>query len=339
MKYMLTRKILCITLLLSSNLFITNLQAAPEPLLSYVVEQAGNAEIRCADTAGNIIRRIPTDAPNMGSLSWAPDGRYVAYQSNHEGTPNIYVLDTHNKVSQRLTNHEGRSLRPAWSPNGKWIAFVSDRAGEFLDVYRMDTDGSNVRRLTNQAHNWGPAWSPDSQWITFNSTQDKIRTLNIMTADGRRRTQLKWGVSTPDGVTWSPDGKQIAYAAGRQFEDGINIHVIDTDGNNLQKLTRVGAMSYATHPAWSPDGKWIVYSVKKVVNRPPPGVRIPINHFFSKCALYVVKAKGDTGEPHEIVNGLPLQPMPAWLPGAAFSVAPSPEKQTTVWGKLKQSNK
>ena len=333
MKYTRTCIAFCIAFLLSSSL-----QAAQGPVLSYVVEQAGTAEIHWADTTGNIIRRIKTDVPNMGSLSWSSDGRYVAYQSNHEGTPNIYVMDVQNKTSRRLTNHEGRNLRPAWSPNGKWIAFVSDRAGEYLDVYRMDTDGSNVRRLTNQGNNWRPGWSPDSQWIAFTATHDRRTALYIMTADGRGRKQLKQDVSTSSGGTWSLNGKQIAFAAGNLFEDGINIRVIDTNRNNPQKLTQVGALSSATHPAWSPDGEWIAYSVKKIVNLPPPGVRVPIAEVYSKCTIHIVKAKGNAGEPHEIVNGLPLQPMPAWVPETAFPVSPSTEKQTTLWGRLKQMN-
>ena len=331
MKYTQTCIALCIAFLLGSNL-----QAAQGPLLSYVVEQAGGTDIYCADTAGNIIRRIKTDVPNMGSLSWSPDGRYIAYQSNHEGTPNIYVMDVQNKDSHLLTNHQGRNLRPAWSPNGKWIAFVSDRAGEYLDVYRMDTDGSNLRRLTNRGNNWRPGWSPDSQWIAFTSTQDRRTALHIMTADGKGRKQLKQDVSTSSGGTWSPDGKQIAFAAGREFEDGINIRVIDTNRNNPRKLTQVGGLSSATHPAWSPDGEWIAYSVKKIVNMPPPGVRVPIAEVYSKCAIYIVNAEGDNAEPRKIVNGLPLQPKPAWMPETAFHVSPSSEKQTTLWGRLKQ---
>lgn len=334
MKYTRTGIVLCIAFLLSSHL-----QAAQGPLLSYVVKKAGGTDIYCADTAGNIIRRIETDVPNIGSLSWSPDGRFVAYQSNHEGTPNIYVMDIRNKTSRLLTNHQGRNLRPAWSPNGKWITFVSDRAGEYLDVYRMDTDGSNVRRLTNRGNNWEPDWSPDSQWIAFNATQDRRTALYIMTADGKGRRQLKAGVFTSAGCTWSPDGRQIAFATGNEFEVGVNIYVIDIDGNNLRKLTQVGALSLATHPAWSSDGEWIAYSVKKRVNRPPPGVALPVDEIYSKCTIYTVKAEGNAGKPHEIVNGLPLHPMPAWLPRTAFSVSPNPEKRITLWGRLKKGKK
>ena len=296
MKYARTCIILCIAFLLSSSL-----QAAQGPVLSYVVEQAGKADIYWADTSGNVIRRIKTDVPQMSSLSWSPDGRFVAYQSNHEGPPNIYVLNIQNMVSQRLTNHEGRSLRPAWSPNGRWIAFVSDRDGAYLDVYRMDTDGSNLRRLTNRGNNWRPGWSPDSQWIAYSSFQDRRGALYIMTADGKGRRQLRQGVSTSSGGTWSPDGKQVAFAAGRELEDGINIRVIDTDTDNpLRYLmlendvqlkvntgrTIIVGESSRMVSRWGVDRLFSEKDSQSATSGCPRGGAIA--EVYSKCTIYIV---------------------------------------------------
>jgi hypothetical protein len=110
-----------------------------------------------------------------------------------------------------------------------------------------------------------------------------------------------------------------------------------TNGNNLRKLTHVGAGAWASDPAWSPDGKWIAYSLKKMVKRPNPGERVPINEVFGDGAIYVVNAIGGIGEPLEVANGLSPHPAPAWVPSDFLSVSPSAEKMTTLWGKLKDS--
>ena len=317
-------------------------QAAKVGTISFTSNHEGNYDLYLIDSTGQNLRRFPTDDRNKSSHTCSPDGRFFAYQSNDEGTPNIYVMDTRNKESRRLTHHEGRNLRPAWSPNGKWIAFVSDRTGT-RHIYRIDVDGSNLRRLTKRGSNGRPAWSPDSQWIAFNSHQDGDpdagipgRTfLYVMTADGRGLKQVTENASS--GCAWSPDGKQIAFTPSKfLFNEGKNIYVIDVDGNNLRPLTHVGTNNFASHPAWSPDGKWIAYSLKKIVKLPNPGERVPINEVFGKSAIYVTNAIGAVGESLEVANGLSLNPAPAWVPEPFFSVSPSAEKMTTLWGRLKQ---
>ena len=56
--------------------------------------------------------------------------------------------------------------------------------------------------------------------------------------------------------TWSPDGKQIAYAEPVE-EGGVEVFVMGADGSNKKQLTKMGGMN--THSAWSPDGKKIAF--------------------------------------------------------------------------------
>ena len=329
--------------MLSGSLFARNGQAAEVGKISFTSNHEGNYDLYLIDNTGKNLQRFPTDDANKHAHSWSPDGRFFAYQSNDNGPPDIYVMDIRNKESRRLTHGEGKNLWPAWSPNGKWIAFVSDRAGK-QDIYRIDVDGSNLRRLTNRGSNRKPAWSPDSQWIAFNSHQGADHDagipgtsfLYVMTADGRGLRQVTVHASV--GCTWSPDGKQIAFTPSKFLhKEGKNILVIDVDGNNLRKLTHVGVDAWASDPAWSPDGKWIAYSLKKMVKRPNPGERVPINEVFGDGAIYVVNVIGAVGKPLEVANGLSPHPGPAWVPSDLLSVSPSVEKMTTLWGAASNS--
>ncbi len=54
---------------------------------------------------------------------------------------------------------------------------------------------------------------------------------------------------------WSPDGKQIAFASGRDGDS--EIFVMDADGTNVRQLTTINASD--VYPAWSPDGKQIAF--------------------------------------------------------------------------------
>jgi dipeptidyl aminopeptidase/acylaminoacyl peptidase len=59
--------------------------------------------------------------------------------------------------------------------------------------------------------------------------------------------QVDWGAA------WSPGGDRIAFTR----EAPVSIHLIDSDGTNLVRLSPPGALDYG--PAWSPDGRRIAF--------------------------------------------------------------------------------
>jgi TolB protein len=66
-------------------------------------------------------------------------------------------------------------------------------------------------------------------------------------------SKLAW----PDTPTWSPDGRQIAFA-GDYKRSSTAIYAVSADGSGLARLTSPRAAHDAA-PAWSPDGTQIVF--------------------------------------------------------------------------------
>ena len=338
-----------VALVLVHTLLINNISAQTygAQYISYVSNITGDYNVYLQDTNGENLRRLTNHPTDEKDLTWSPDGRFLAYTSNQDGTYKIYVLDTRTREHWRLTNLHEREWTPAWSPDGKWIAFVSGNP-EFIPgvkieitthIYKADISGEPLMQLTDNGTNVGPAWSPDSQQIAFASYHrgDERKGIYVMDADGRRLRRIDdKQIQALDGIiqsqcAWSPDGEQIAFSMVVPRNDRMHLYVIDIDGKNFRQLTQAPPMfgnqggvrfPKVRQPVWSPNGKWIAYVYENA-----PG----------NADIYAIDVIGNgRGKPLVKDGGLDLSP--AWVPEGFLSVSPSTEKQTTLWGKLKQKS-
>ncbi len=329
-----------IVLMFGYSLFFINTwtQAAEFGTLAFASNQMGNTDIYILNKDDENLHRLTNDPARESEPAWSPDGRFLAYTYNSD----IYVINTRTKEHRQLTHNLVDDYFPAWSPNGKWIAFVSGSHGQNMDIYRMDIDGTNLRRLTDRGKNGRPTWSPDSQWIAFTSYQRGAdrKGIYVMDADGRRLRRINdKEVQALKGIfqgecAWSPDGKQIAFGLHIPDQKRMHLCTIDVDGKNFRQLTQGGPIVRPMkvlgfpnpaiyYPAWSPDSKWIAYVFS---DDPSP---------LQSADIYVIDAKGN-GRGTPLVKEAGQDLSPAWAPEGFLSISPSAEKQTTLWGRLKQ---
>lgn len=318
-------------MLLSSVLLTTHViaQNIGSEYISFSTNRNGNYDIYMIDRNGDNLQAILDGPADEIHARWSPNGRYLAYASNENTVLyDIYIMDMRTKQRWQLTDHPDNDTLPTWSPDGTEIAFISNRSGKYR-IYKMDINGEKPSQLTKGGSDWGPAWSPDGKWIAYNTRQpDNKVYLFIVSADDRNPRMLATAGAKGRSPDWSPDSKKIAFSSW-ELGIGPKIVTIDVESRKLRRVTlgkRVpaGRVFKRYSPAWSPDGKWIAYVSDNV----------KVQH---KTFLYVVDAAGEEHtESVQLTTHLSMNISPAWVPEPFFSVSPSAEKITTLWGKLKQ---
>ncbi len=186
------------------------------------------------------------------------------------------------------------------SPDGKLIAYTIvryDRPGRpWGQLWVMDVASKkSVRIGAENEGSGGAVWSPDGKWIAYAGAAEGKQGLAIVRPDGTGATFMADVMDTnaplPSmgaSVTWSPDGKQIAFISATpgpetkdasgdpivitrymykpdagegnsHFNDNRRLHifVVDVATKRVRQLTDGTAYEHSID--WSPNGDEIVY--------------------------------------------------------------------------------
>ncbi len=215
---------------------------------------------------GSAARRLTQTPADKGFLTWSPDGKQIAFESNPGGNWDIYVVDLQGSNLRRLTDHPAEDYIPVWSPDGSRIAFESERDRNW-EIYVMQADGTDQRRLTRHiAHDGFPSWSPDSKKIAFMSDRDGNPEIYVMpapgpqaqvNADGSNLQRLTDNAGDDTDPDWSPDGTRIVFVSNRDGNDELYLMPapgpqaqVNADGGDPRRLTYEKANDW--QPAWRP---------------------------------------------------------------------------------------
>jgi len=140
------------------------------------------------DVATGEMQPFKPGPASPGSLSWAPDGERLVFDSLEE--PGIFVAYTDGSELEQVAD-DGHA--PAWSPNRDLIAFKRDEP-EGYGIWMMDADGENQRKLasapTGPPFATGPLhWSPDGNLLAWWACHAMWPEITVMpTAGGEPRT-------------------------------------------------------------------------------------------------------------------------------------------------------
>ncbi len=189
---------------------------------------------------------------------FSPDGNRIVFYHTVTTSPvatgHIYIMNADGKGLRDLSGSAGGASDsdPDWSPDGSRIVFVRTPRARPPEIWVMNADGSGARRLLSLSPGTGvsgmsagdfsphPRWSPDGGRIAYaavpraeNPGAPLYPSIFVVNADGSNETQLTDNDSINSNPVWSPDGKQIAWAA-KDFINRQNwrVWMMNSSGGN-----------------------------------------------------------------------------------------------------------
>ena len=240
---------------------------------------------------------------------------------------------------------------PQLSPDGKRVAYLRRSMDIMTDsalsnIWVVDTDGKNHRPLLSGTSGYSsPRWSPGGDRLAYVTEADErggelyVRWMD--TGQTALLSNLKQG---PGSISWSPDGRQIAFtmlveAEGTKFADPpakpegaewappvividklpyrgdgagyfepgyTHIFVIPAEGGTPRQLTS-GVYDHDSSLSWAPDGSHIVFSANRVDN--------PIEQ-PAESELWIVDVA--SGEMKQLTDRVGPDVSPVWSPDGKF---------------------
>ncbi|MCF8366592.1 MAG: PDZ domain-containing protein [Bacteroidales bacterium] len=190
----------------------------------------------------------------------SPNGKYAALVIRGE----IFITATNDKnKTVSITDSPWRDRNVDWL-NDSTLIFTSDRAGQY-DIYIAKSNDENendlfktlkreiIRISDTPEDETEISVSPDGKKISYQSGLGKLFTAEISDKNKLiNELELLDGWSEPNGTTWSPDSKWLAYSLV-DLKGNNEIFVQAADGSNEPaNISMHPRGDYS--PFWSKDG-------------------------------------------------------------------------------------
>ena len=158
------------------------------------------------------------------------------------------------------------------SPDGKYVAHVS-RGGEsgYGLFVRQIATGSDVPVIAaSRARITNLQFTPDGSYLYYSYPDDAAGYLSTYQVPAFGGTPRKIAFDVDTAVTFSPDGKQMAFGRGAPHLGETYLLIANADGSGEKKIATFRRFGSPDTPVWSPDGRTIVAPVRL----PPSGQAI-----------------------------------------------------------------
>lgn len=183
-----------------------------------------------------------TPADRAHSARWRPDGRAVAYLHDTDDGAEVWLMDADGGERRRVGAASGRPGAPVWSPDGSALAWVVQaQVCEYAGTpeVRVVADDLSYRHL-NVGYREG-----------------RLGQVHLMELADGEASRLMESPLDVRGISWSPDGERLVFAAKSRADLGRNLNtdlwLVPRVGGEPRRLTTNPGPD--EQPTWLPDGR------------------------------------------------------------------------------------
>lgn len=275
------------------NLWLFDLEGRGQPLTEFI---------------GGAVRS-PTVASRSGDVAFEYGADLWLLKKGRTQPEKISLVATadEKQTTRRRERLTSGVTEAELSPDGKTFAF-----GLRGDIWTIPTEKPKgvaarnaefARRLTDwEGDDSDFFWSPDGKRLYFTSNREFTTRLYEMDLKSMKATPLWNRNDDLNGVTISPDGKQLSFwVSGR--EGGL--YLLELESGETRRLVKLPGSHWRGQGggdyAWSPDLKWIAYSARSESRA---------------WNIFIVPTSG--GEPVNVTRLYAQHREPAWSPDGKY---------------------
>jgi dipeptidyl aminopeptidase/acylaminoacyl peptidase len=213
------------------------------------------SELYAVDVATGATRQLTFDRRSVSGARFAPDGKMLAFESpDANGKMQVWVLPLAGGEARRVTNHPTGVEHFSWRPDGNAMVYAAEdeapkREGEekFLTTFKVGAQDLFLREAVQPRHIWL-------------ATLDGVAPKRLTSGTWTLEFALPPG-SPPSGLSWSPDGRTIAFVEAVAPESGkldsVHVQLLDVASGKITPLTSM--RRFENSPLFSPDGRTMAY--------------------------------------------------------------------------------